>query len=576
MDRLEAKKIHGRTYYYYSKWAWVDGKCRRVWQKYLGKLENIAKAVDQGGPAPLYAEVFQWALPTALWQESDAAELLKHTDQLCPKRKQGLSTAEYLAIAAVNRAICPSSKRSMWEWFSQTSLLRQIPHASKALLASQRFWDHMDRINAKTAALIWKHIIKGVIKREDVDLSSVSYDGTNFYTFIDTFNTRCQIAKRGKNKQGRDNLRQISYALFCCADGHVPLFYDVYEGNRNDVKQFPLMLRRFHSFFKELSGDNGSAPDTTVIFDKGNNSPDNFALLDSAGLDFVGSVKLSEHKELMRIPNDDSNFAPCNSAELEKTKSLRVTKKVYGRQRTLVVTYNQNLFDAQWMTLQNDITRAGEKLSALRTKLQNRASGIIKGGKAPTIKSIETQCRNILGRQHLKDIIKITVRKGTDDIPQLDYTIDTAALDEISQSWLGKNILITSRDDWAESKIIEAYRSQFIIEDVFKEMKDRTTGSWWPLHHWTNSKIRVHGLYCTIAILLRALMLRRIRSAGLDLSLKRVLRELNAICEIVTIYPRKRGAKIEQKQTTLTKTSEVQQQLLSILGLKDEETAVLG
>ena len=51
--------------------------------------------------------------------------------------------------------------------------------------------------------------------------------------------------KRGKNKQGRGNLRQVSYALFCCADGHLPLFYDVYDGNRNDAKQFPVMLRRF-------------------------------------------------------------------------------------------------------------------------------------------------------------------------------------------------------------------------------------------------------------------------------------------------------------------------------------------
>ena len=182
----------------------------------------------------------------------------------------------------------------------------------------------------------------------------------------------------------------------------------------------------------------------------------------------------------------------------------------------------------------------------------------------------------ILSRQHLKDIIKITVRKGTDEIPQLNYTIDTAALDELSQSWLGKNILITSRDDWADSKIIEAYRSQFIIEDVFKEMKDRTTGSWWPLHHWTNSKIRVHGLYCTIAVLLRALMLRRVRDAGLDLSLKRVLGELNTICEVVTIYPRKRHAKTERTQTILTKTSEVQQQLLSILGLNKDASSILG
>ena len=38
MERLEAKLISGRTYYYYSRWAWVNGKCRRVWQKYLGTM----------------------------------------------------------------------------------------------------------------------------------------------------------------------------------------------------------------------------------------------------------------------------------------------------------------------------------------------------------------------------------------------------------------------------------------------------------------------------------------------------------------------------------------------------------
>ena len=248
MERLEAKKINGRTYYYYSKWAWVDGKCRRVWQKYLGKLEDIAKAVEGDGATPMYAEVFQWGLPSALWKECCLAGVVEETNKLCPKREQGLSTGEYLAIAAINRAICPKSKRSIWDWFSQTALLRYISNAAKGALSSQRFWDHMDRIDTKSAISVWRNILIKVAKREKIDLSSVSYDGTNFYTFIDTFNTRCEIAKRGKNKQGRGNLRQISYALFCCADGHMPLFYDVYQGNRNDAKQFPLMLEKFHGF----------------------------------------------------------------------------------------------------------------------------------------------------------------------------------------------------------------------------------------------------------------------------------------------------------------------------------------
>jgi transposase len=579
MERLEAKKINGRIYYYYSEWAWVNGKCRRVWQKYLGKLENIVKAVEGDGPAPLYAEVFQWGLPVALWKECCLAEVVETTDKLCPKRDQGMSTGEYLAIAAVNRAICPNSKRSMWDWFSQTVLLRHIPDVSKVAFTSQRFWDHMDRINADTAPSIWNNIVKGVVKRENIDLSSVSYDGTNFYTFINTFNTRSEIARRGKNKQGRDKLRQISYALFCCADSHMPLFYDVYEGNRNDAKQFPLMLQRFHSFFNELCSYPATKryeSDMTLIFDKGNNSAKNFNMLDSLGVNFVGSVKLEEHKDLAKVSNNDPAFVSCQTSQLEGTKAFRVTKNLYGRERVLVVSYNQNLFNAQWLTLQNDITRATEKLSSLQQKLKDRENGVIKRGRVITVESVRKQCKNILNRQYMKRVIKVTIVKGTGDIPRLEYAIDPDAVHEIADTRLGKNIIITSRKDWDDEKIILTYRSQFIIEDVFKEMKDRNTGSWWPLHHWTDSKIKVHALYCTIALLLRALVMRRVRQAGLHMSMKRILTELDVIREVVNIYPRKRRQKIERKQAVLTKTSEIQQQLMEILKLNEKKYSILG
>ena len=165
---------------------------------------------------------------------------------------------------------------------------------------------------------------------------------------------------------------------------------------------------------------------------------------------------------------------------------------------------------------------------------------------------------------------------GPDENVTLDYRIDADALHELSQTYLGKNILITSRGDWSDTKIIEAYRSQFIIEDVFKEMKDRTTGSWWPLHHWTDSKIKVHGLYCTIGLLLRSLMLRRVRRAGLNVSAKRLLAELDGIREVVNIYPPKGRPKTQRSQVVLTKRSEIQQRVMSILGLESKGNTVLG
>ncbi len=59
MERLKAKRVNGHTNDYYSRWARVDNRCRRVWQKYLGKLEDIVAAVDGTGPAPICSEVFQ-------------------------------------------------------------------------------------------------------------------------------------------------------------------------------------------------------------------------------------------------------------------------------------------------------------------------------------------------------------------------------------------------------------------------------------------------------------------------------------------------------------------------------------
>jgi transposase len=566
--RLEVKKINGHKYYYYAEWGWVNGKCRRLWQKYLGKPDAILKAVEGKSTPPAYAEVFEWGLSTALYQECKTAKIADIVNEVCTKRDQGMSIGEYIIIAGINRAMGAVSKASTWEWFSKTSLLRHFPKVSKSALTSQRFWDHMDKISSDQTKKIWSKILQGVIKREGVDLSSISYDGTNFYTFIDTFNVRCDIAKRGKNKQGRNNLRQVSYALFCSADSHIPLYYDIYDGNRNDARQFPIMLEGFYSFFKNLSGKDRPVPPTTIIFDKGNNSNDNFMLIDSLKLNFVGSVKLGEHKALAEISNNDERFTACTTTGLEKSKSFKVEKLVYGKKRTVLITYNQNLFDSQHMTLQNDLSTALTKLSGLSSKLEDRRDGLVTKGRSPTLSSVQKQAKDIVSRQYMSKIINIEVSQDVGEkIPSISYSLDNQAVQQLCDTYLGKNILVTSQSEWEQDRVIKAYRSQFIVENVFKEMKDRTEGSWWPMCHWTDSKIRVHALYCTISLLIRALLLRRAQEAKIKISLKRLLASLREIKEVVNVFPKKGKEAKGQCQTTLTELSELQEKILKTLNI---------
>lgn len=72
-------------------------------------------------------------------------------------------------------------------------------------------------------------------------------------------------------------------------------------------------------------------------------------------------------------------------------------------------------------------------------------------------------------------------------------------------------------------------------------------------------------------MLLRAMMLRRVRQGGLQHSMERLLCELEAIRKVVNIHPKKRGQKKPRTQTVLSKTTDLQQQLSSILALTKEE-----
>lgn len=566
MERLERKKQNGKYYYYYSGWKKINGKCRRQWQVYLGKLENIVNAVQGGGPKGSYAEIFQRGLPLALWKEAKTACAIEEINQQCAKRNQGMSTGEYIVTAAINRAIYATSKRSMWEWFSDTILVRLMPKASKDALTSQRFWDHMNRIQEEDIEKIWNSILSGVIGREKVDLSSIQFDGTNFYTFIDSFNGRCDLAQLGRNKQKRSDLRQVNYSLFCSGEHHLPLFFDTYRGNRHDSKQFPLVMRKFEKFFQQLSKSN-QKPKVTLIFDKGNNSTENIKMIDEMKLNFVGSIKLNAAKDLENIPNDSDLLKSFDCDELEGTKAYRLKRKVFGKTRTVILTFNQNLFDSQWRVVRKEVDKALEGLSTYKAMLDDRIKGIEKRGKDPTRQMVKNKCSKILSKSYLKKIISIELAKGKRGIPRLKYHLDAVALAEHERMKLGKNIIITSRDEWDTMRIIKAYRSQYLIEDVFKEMKDRKTGCWWPMYHWTDSKIKVHALYCSLGLLFRGLIMRRIKSSGIDISMKRLLKELGEVKEVINVSPAKGRQKKDRRSSVMSKLSELQEKLVSILDL---------
>src|SRR5208283_3697244 len=108
-------------------------------------------------------------------------------------------------LAAIGRLCAPTSKDGFYGWAKHTSL-EYLLKTNLSKVDSQHFWDLMDALPVEHIDLIEREILQKVFDAYHPSTQSLFFDTTNFFTYIDTTNTRCILAKRGKNKQKRADL----------------------------------------------------------------------------------------------------------------------------------------------------------------------------------------------------------------------------------------------------------------------------------------------------------------------------------------------------------------------------------
>jgi len=114
---------------------------------------------------------------------------------------------------------------------------------------------------------------------------------------------------------------------------------------------------------------------------------------------------------------------------------------------------------------------------------------------------------------------------------------------------------------------VAAYRSQSEVEFGFRQLKDPHVVSFSPMHHWTDSKIRVHIFYCVLALAIAHLLRRQAEHAGLHLSVRELLAELADIQETVVLRYHDGGKGRPRARRMLTDTTPTQQRLADLFDL---------
>ncbi len=564
MASLVRKLIRGHAYYYLVQTAWVNGRSRYVQQRYLGKADDILRRLEEtAAPRPEYTLSFEFGGSATLYAVAQQLGLVQLIDRHVPKRAQGLTVGQYSLLAVLNRCLAPAPKTQVAAWYSQTILHRLLP-ADKAQLSSQRFWDHMGALSREALEAIERDLAACLLSEWGIEARSLVYDATNFFTYIAT-RTRSKLPQRGHNKARRIDLRQVSLGLLVSRDYHIPLFHDTYPGNRPDATEFRAVLkalsRRYQGVFPQ-------PPDITLVFDKGNNCPEGFALLGEGTYHFIGALVPTQHPDLLAIPR--RRFQARAGERLRGVRAYRTTRTIYGAERTVVVTWNPVLYQAQLRGLLTTLNRRKRSLAAIERRLRRRRETPKPKGKTPTVASLRRQVEALLQARHMRQLLRYTIRQ-TARGPALSFSVDEEAKARLLRELFGKTLLFTDNHDWSTEDIVLGYRGQYKLEDGFRLLKDHDACCWWPMRHWTDQKIRVHAFYCVLALLLVSLLQRHLAHQGIDISIPRLLKRLSEIQETAVVYaprPVQRGRAKPTRAYVLSAMDTEQRRLFEALDLQ--------
>ncbi len=562
MATIQSKLSRGHKYWYIVESKRVNGKPRPVVLAYLGKAEDLLKRLQGLHTHRLksYSHGAVCSLIEVAARLNIVGILNKHVKSsryyMAEKPvRNNLTTGITFVLGAIGRACMPTSKMGWWNWARSTSV-EYLLRCNLSKVDSQHFWELMDSFPEDAICLAEQEILARLLDVYQIRTDTLFYDTTNFFTYIDTTNTHCDLAQRGKNKQKRNDLRQVGLAMVVSREDYIPLFHHSYQGNLQDGTVFKELIGKIKDRMVSL----GLKQDRhTLVFDRGNNSIKNLSIVRESGFYYVGALTPYHHKEIIERAMQEMTTISIND---ESVAVYREKSTIWEDERTILVFVSDRLKTGQIRGIYQDLAKIEKSLNLLHQSLTNPK------GRRRNREELEKKINTITKGQYLKDILKWKLIETGDRKYYLDYYIDQDQLNSLEDR-LGFRIIMTNRHEWTSQEIITAYYGQSKIEHAFRNMKNPYHLALKPQYHWTDQKIKVHYFICVIGYLLSSVIWREARlKTGYTGSLDNLLNTLNGI-RLATMLEKSKKTGKPKATYVLEEMTEAEQRIITALGVEN-------
>lgn len=394
------------------------------------------------------------------------------------KSRASYSLAQAMRLMVVERLLSPGSKlsdvRNIDRHFFKSELTDDdLYHALGELANAQ------ERIVSSLSSHISRLIGR--------DTSRVFYDVTNYYWEIDTED---ELRRRGVSKEHRPE--PIVQMGLLVDNNAIPIDYHLFSGNTHDGVTM-------NSFIEKTAPDAG---EVIWVADKGCNTKENMVDVCARGQHFLWSQSIRGTKSKGHLRDwvlDESGYKGI-SGDADAGSDFKVKSK----QDTLVVEVADPSGKKTKVPIEVKYIAFWSRKYQARARVERQKTI----DRALDMVAHPTKYDSITAKGALKYVSKHEVDQDgvVGDVPVVSFDTEALVADEALD---GYYLIVTSKTDMEDLKIIDTYRGLWRIEESFRITKSDLTAR--PVYLSRPDHIEAHFLVCFVALTIVRLMQLGIR-----------------------------------------------------------------
>jgi transposase len=528
---------------------------------YLGELDEQGRLgvrrAAQPDPAP-QADLFQ-PPASAEWVEVDLAgvrversrpfggawlglmllrqlgmsELLE--ELLPPGREQIPWSAMSLALV-LGRLLDPSSELYLAEHGYEASALAELLGVPAAKVNDDRLYRTLDRLLPHKTALE-KHLQRRLGELFDLDYDLLLYDVTS--TYFEGAAAANPQAQRGYSRDHRPDCKQVNIALVVSRGG-LPLGYEVFAGNRNDVTTVEEIVAAMESKYGRAN--------RIWVMDRGMVSADNLEFLQQGGRRYI----LGTPKSMLR--KFEQQLLAEDWREVHEGLEVKLCPATSGEEVFILCRSAQRKLKEQAMHERFE-RRIEQKLEAMAEGCALRKQNPLR---------VAQQVGRLLGRNsRAAGLFQVDVEADSQGWARLRWTKRDERRDWMKLSE-GCYLLRSNVTDWSPEELWRAYIQLTEAEEAFRLHKSDLVMR--PIWHHKERRVQAHILICFLAYVVWKTLGQWCCRAGLGDEPRKVFAELAQISLVDVVLPTRTGISIRKR--CVSRPTGHQAILLQRLGLE--------